>query len=267
MFGKTLKGAASLVGLAVAVCLTLLAGAFVPGVEALAQTAVKTPQIRFCAPAKFRLVLDVGHTPEVPGAISARGVGEYEFNWRLANEAYEALRRAGFSRTYLINARQREMSLGERVSEARRRKADLLVSIHHDSVLPQFLKNGKIEGVEREFTTYARGYSIFVSEGRSTSAKSLAAARLLGNALQAQGLVGSTHNGEPIKGANRKRLDAHANVYAYPALVVLKYAKMPSLLFEGGVIKNPADETRMNNPEHRAKLVNAIVSMAQSYCG
>jgi N-acetylmuramoyl-L-alanine amidase len=33
-----------------------------------------------CPHSAFRVVIDVGHTLEVPGAISARGVPEYAFN-------------------------------------------------------------------------------------------------------------------------------------------------------------------------------------------
>src|SRR5438874_8727736 len=37
-----------------------------------------------CDPSKFRIVIDVGHTPESEGAISARHVAEFIFNLRLA---------------------------------------------------------------------------------------------------------------------------------------------------------------------------------------
>ena len=37
-----------------------------------------------CNRAEFRVIIDVGHTAEVPGATSARGQWEYDFNLRLA---------------------------------------------------------------------------------------------------------------------------------------------------------------------------------------
>ena len=58
----------------------------VPGVGAPAK----------CDPAAFRVVVDVGHTAEVPGAISARGVPEYAFNLRLAQTIDRHLAAAGF---------------------------------------------------------------------------------------------------------------------------------------------------------------------------
>lgn len=257
--GRGIRGAIIL-----ALALAVWPTAFDP--PASAQTAVKTPVQPFCARAKFKLAIDIGHSPKIGGAVSARGVDEYVFNKRLAEEVYIALREAGFSRAFMINEYGGEMTLGQRVRAARRKEADLFLSIHHDSVLPQFLKNGPVEGVEREYTDYARGYSIFVTDERETGTRSLAAARLLGNALRTAGLKPSTHHGEPIKGASKKLLDKHAGVYAYPRLVVLKFTESPALLFEGGVIKNPADEVLMNQPDHRQKLVAAIVAMAEAYC-
>ena len=37
-----------------------------------------------CNRGQFRIVIDVGHTADSPGAVSARGVNEYDFNKRLA---------------------------------------------------------------------------------------------------------------------------------------------------------------------------------------
>ena len=42
------------------------------------------PAASVCDPAKFRIVVDVGHTVESEGATSARNVPEFTFNLRLA---------------------------------------------------------------------------------------------------------------------------------------------------------------------------------------
>ena len=44
----------------------------------------RKPDLPKCDRSKFRVVLDVGHTVDSPGAISARNVPEYDFNLRLA---------------------------------------------------------------------------------------------------------------------------------------------------------------------------------------
>ena len=50
-----------------------------------------------CHPSKFRIVLDVGHTAESEGAISARNVAEFVFNLRLAQRIEEKLKAEGFA--------------------------------------------------------------------------------------------------------------------------------------------------------------------------
>ena len=52
-----------------------------------------------CARSTFRVVVDVGHTATSPGADSARGVPEYEFNLKLADVIAQSLREAGFDKT------------------------------------------------------------------------------------------------------------------------------------------------------------------------
>ena len=52
-----------------------------------------------CARSAFRVLIDVGHTAASPGADSARGVPEYEFNLELADVIAQSLRDAGFDKT------------------------------------------------------------------------------------------------------------------------------------------------------------------------
>jgi N-acetylmuramoyl-L-alanine amidase len=52
-----------------------------------------------CRRASFKVLIDVGHTPEDPGAISAHGNPEYSYNLSLAGSAMEHLVEAGFRQT------------------------------------------------------------------------------------------------------------------------------------------------------------------------
>src|SRR5262249_44031752 len=90
--------------------------------------------------AALRVVVDVGHTAESPGAISARGVYEYEFNLRLATLIKQKLVAAGFAKTVLlVTDGPARKSLFVRVGRASKLSADLFLSIHHDSVPDSFL--------------------------------------------------------------------------------------------------------------------------------
>src|SRR5258707_10078451 len=71
------------------------------GLVALNPSALK-PVATMCDPSKFRIVLDVGHTAESEGAISARNVAEFVFNLRLAQRIAEKLKAEGFAETRLL---------------------------------------------------------------------------------------------------------------------------------------------------------------------
>jgi N-acetylmuramoyl-L-alanine amidase len=58
-----------------------------------------------CVRSAFHVIVDVGHTVDVPGADSARGATEYSFNLQLADVIKQALVDAGFDKaTRLITA-------------------------------------------------------------------------------------------------------------------------------------------------------------------
>ena len=117
-----------------------------------------------CNRPAFRVVLDVGHTVEAPGALSARGVPEYEFNLRLARQVEDKLIELGFGRTLLlITGGPAKSSLVQRVARANLLRADLFVSIHHDSVPKFFKEEWEYEGQKNGFSDRFKGHSIFVS--------------------------------------------------------------------------------------------------------
>ena len=79
-----------------------------------------------CARSSFRVLIDVGHTATSPGADSARGVPEYEFNLKLADVIAQSLHEAGFNKTVrLVTGGSRLTSLFHRVESANDLHGDL----------------------------------------------------------------------------------------------------------------------------------------------
>ena len=115
-----------------------------------------------CGPGRFTVALDVGHTLSQPGATSARGVPEFEYNRRLAQALFAGLGRAGVA-AVLIGAEGTPMQLQERTRLAQAARADLLLSLHHDSVQPHYLTAWTIDGQAQRYSDVFRGYSVFVS--------------------------------------------------------------------------------------------------------
>jgi N-acetylmuramoyl-L-alanine amidase len=242
----------------VATSLAALLAAAVPG-HAQTQT---------CDAAQFRVVVDVGHTPEIPGAISARGATEYDFNLRLARVIERRLNDAGFARTSLLLARGPAIpSLVQRVSRANAMTADLLLSVHHDSVPQSFKQRWDFDGRQLEYSDRFKGHSLFVSTQNADYAGSLAFARLLGARLKLRGLQYTPHYTEGFMGARRRQLvDAETGVYRYDQLLILKTTHMPAVLLEAGSIIHRDEEMVMASEAQQSLIADAVTEAVDRFC-
>jgi N-acetylmuramoyl-L-alanine amidase len=201
-----------------------------------------------CAPV---VALDVGHYHGAPGAISARGVPEFEFNLALAMEARRALESEGL-RVHLVGQRGDYAVLAERTRDAL--GASLFLSLHHDSVKEELLPRAG------EFS----GFSLFVSRLNPRLESSLACAGAIGARLRAAGFAPSRYHADPALGAGRPFADEENGVHYYDNLAVARTAAMPSVLVEAGVIVNPDEERRMRDPQVRQRIARAIAGGARA---
>lgn len=221
-----------------------------------------------CDRAGYRAVLDVGHTPQAPGAISARGVTEFDFNLRLARRMERELKAQGFEKAkHLVTNGEALRGLAARVASANKARADLFLSVHHDSVPEALLANWEFLGAEGRHNDQFKGYSIFVSVQHPQYAKSLAFARTLGLAMKESGLAYTPHYTEKIMGARRRQLvDKEAGVYRFDRLFVLMQTKMPAVLLEAGSIINREEELVMESPERQAAIAKAVTEAVTQFC-
>ncbi|WP_449382636.1 N-acetylmuramoyl-L-alanine amidase [Bradyrhizobium sp. UFLA05-112] len=221
-----------------------------------------------CEPAKFRIVVDVGHTAESLGADSARNDPEFAFNLRLARLIAERLKSEGFATTRLLvtDGRARP-SLFKRVNVANDWRADLFLSIHHDAVPDKFLEEWEFEGARSHFSDRFSGHSLFVSRQNPRYAASLAFARLLGRELKAQDLTYAHQYTLPLMGRYRHELlDKDVGVYRFDQLVVLSRTRSAAVLLEAGSIINRDEEMAMNSPERQQTIAAAVVAATKQFC-
>jgi N-acetylmuramoyl-L-alanine amidase len=203
------------------------------------------------------IAVDVGHYVKNPGAISARGVPEFEYNLRLAREVAAALRQAGHQ-VLLVGDDGLAADLYERAPRAA--GMDLFISIHHDSVQPHYLSQWEHEGVARHYTDRHSGYSVFVSRLNPRVETSLKCASAIGEGMRQAGFTASRYHAESILGEGRPFADEANGVHYFDNLAVLRTATVPALLFEAGVIVNRDEELRMRDPAVRRRIVGAIVA-------
>lgn len=197
------------------------------------------------------IILDPGHSPAQPGAISSTGHKEYQYNDMLLKSVQKYLASRNL-RVDVTRTPSEDISLQKRAEKSVGKK--LFISLHHDSVQPQFMQKTNALPTSQK----ARGYSIFVSRKNPHFDKSLEYAKVLGAALRAQGMKPSTHHGEKIKGENRLLLDSKLGIYAHDDLIVLKQSKSPALLLESAVIVHPQDEFLARTEKHQLAIARAL---------
>jgi N-acetylmuramoyl-L-alanine amidase len=221
-----------------------------------------------CARSTFRVLIDVGHTATSPGADSARGVPEYEFNLRLADVIAQSLHEAGFDKTVrLITSGAKLPSLFERTMRANNVHADLFIAVHHDSVPNNLKETWQYERKKYYYSDRFSGYAIFVSNDNADRAGSLAFGHSLGQELQKRGLHYTPHYTFALMGRYRHELvDADAGVYRYEQLVVLRSTVMPAVLLEAGSIVNRQEELELATPERRLMVAQAVTAAVENFC-
>ena len=198
------------------------------------------------------VAVDIGHTLEAPGATSARGRSEFEFNRELGFAVAAALRAKGMA-VELVNADGRIASLRARPAAAA--GAAFLLSIHHDSVGADELSPWQWAGRTLDYSDAFAGHSLFVSRDNPDTARSILCARTIGARLQRLAFEPTHKNGRRRSYADR----LHA-VHYYDGLAVLRHARMPAVLFEAGVIKNRDEEVLLRDSRRQARMADGIAT-------
>lgn len=213
----------------------------------------------------LRVAVDVGHSPVAPGAKSAGGKYEYEFNRRMATELVEAGRNERHQFILIDAASRAGLELRDRPRQARAENADLFVSIHHDYLHSKYLKEDVVDGRKRTYSNAFRGFSAFVSPENPDYSRSVLLAQLIASRFKEAGMSQTLHHAEPIENENRKILHWDLGIYEAP-FVVIKTATMPAVLLELGVLAHPEEEARLEDPTYRSRIAEGILSAIREYC-
>ncbi|MCW9024679.1 MAG: N-acetylmuramoyl-L-alanine amidase [Gammaproteobacteria bacterium] len=218
------------------------------------------------------VAIDAGHGGEDPGALGRRGTREKDVVLAIARQLEQMVRRESGMKPLMIRTGDYYIGLKQRVEMARRKNADLFISIHADA-----FRNGK-----------ARGTSVFVLSERGASsevAKFLAEsenrADLIGGVsledkddllkmvlmdMVKNSTVEDSHDVagrvlKSLKGVNR----LHKNRVEQAGFRVLKAPDMPSILVETAFISNPEEERKLRSSRHQKKLAKAILKGIRGY--
>ena len=215
-----------------------------------------------------RAIIDVGHTLEHPGAASARGVPEYQFNLNLSKAIEQKLTADGLTSTVLlVTSGPTLKGLIARVRNANAMQADLYLSVHHDFVPELFKESWDFEGKPNKFSNRFTGHSLFVSFDNGSARQASFSESCLAISSKARDLKYTRHYTEAIMGSRRRDLaDTEAGVYRYDQLIVLRHTTMPAVLLEAGMMINRDDELVLATPERQALIAAAVSGAVEKFC-
>ncbi len=203
------------------------------------------------------VAVDVGHTQDASGAVSARGRRELDFNRVLAEQLAVALGERSLA-VRPINFDGRIESLAERPQQAA--GADFFISIHHDSVHADLLETWEWNGELQSYSDRHAGFSLFVSRASPDLNTSLRCASAIGARLRRLGFTPATHHVDSLPGRPRPYADADNAVHYFDNLIVLYKTSLPAVLFEAGVIKHRAEELALRDPARQALMADALAT-------
>lgn len=211
------------------------------------------------------IMIDPGHGGQDPGAIGRHGTREKEVTLNYARELARALAASGRYRAALTREDDRFIPLPERVALARKKKADMFISLHADS-------NPKPE---------AQGLSIYTLSETASDDEAAALAEhenkadiipgidlngadadvasILIDLTQRETMNKSAIFADAVVASLHGRVNKLPKTHRFAGFRVLKAPDIPSILIELGFLSNEADERLLLTPEYREQVVASIV--------
>ncbi len=223
------------------------------------------------------IVVDPGHGGPETGAIGPGGVQEKELTLLLAQQLAARLQQRLPVRVVLTRSEDAQLALDARTAIANQNKADLFVSIHLNSSL-----GAGAHGAETYFLaqrpTDPRAASSAQQENSGTAAAGSAGAApstdaagegdlqlMLWDLAQSRHLAESQRLANLVQGELNETLQLKDRGVKQAPFRVLVGATMPAILVELGFLSNPDEEKKLQDPEYRAQLVDALVKAIARY--
>jgi N-acetylmuramoyl-L-alanine amidase len=209
---------------------------------------VLNPQKRSKSSRPMTVCIDAGHGGKDPGNLDGR-YQEKRQTLLLAEQLRDLLKRAGF-KVIMTRSSDRFIELPVRPEIANRNRADLFVSLHFNSA-----QAASAQGAEVYCMTPARASSTNAQgEGAGTRA-------FPGNACDRDNMLLSYL----IQKSIVKKLSVEDRGVHRARFNVLREARMPAVLIEGGFMSHPQESRRIYDGDYRRQLAQAIVDGILSY--
>jgi N-acetylmuramoyl-L-alanine amidase len=218
------------------------------------------------------VAIDAGHGGQDPGSIGKRGTYEKHVTLQIARRLKEVIDREPGMRAELTRDGDYFLPHRERMLRARRKQADMFISIHADAFKDRSVAGSSV------YTLTARGASD--ESARWLADKENAADLVGGVSLDDKDAVLASVLLDLSQSASMSAsIDAAGKVMTelvglgnttnrgvkHAAFLVLKSPDIPSILVETAFISNPGEEARLLDSKHQQRLAQAIHAGVRTY--
>jgi len=226
-------------------------------------------------PEKDRLVIiaiDAGHGGEDPGARGRHGTKEKDVTLAIARRLKAAIDAEPNMRAVMIRDGDYFIPLGQRVSKARRARADVFVSVHADAWVKPDVRGSSVFALsERGATTTAARWlaqrenqSDLIGGVNLGMGDTILARTLLDLSLTAT-INDSLKLGKAVLSELGDVNQLHKHAVEQAGFAVLKAPDIPSILVETAFISNPQEERRLKDSAYQEKMASAILGGIKRY--
>lgn len=238
-----------------------------------ATNSIATPKLSSLpssAKKDIMIAIDAGHGGEDPGAIGPGGIREKDVVLRIAKELQQQINAEKGFRAELVRTGDYFIPLRRRTDIARKKGADLFVSIHADAALRSSAFGASVYALSDSGATSETARWLADSENRSDliggaghvklDDKDAVLAGVLLDLSMTASLSSSLDVGQKVLNNMGRITPLFKKRVEQAGFMVLKSPDMPSILVETGFISNPNESRKLSTRSHQQALARSIHS-------
>lgn len=221
------------------------------------------------------IAIDAGHGGEDPGAIGPGGVREKDIVLLIAKELQRQINAEKGFRAELVRTGDYFIPLRRRTDIARKKGADLFVSVHADAAPRAAAFGASVYALSDSGATSETARWLADSENRSDliggagnvklDDKDAMLAGVLLDLSMTASLSSSLDIGQKVLSNMGRITPLHKKRVEQAGFMVLKSPDMPSILVETGFISNPGESKKLANRSHQQAIARSIHSGVRQF--
>lgn len=218
------------------------------------------------------VAIDPGHGGKDPGAVGRRGTREKDVVLSIARRLETMLRNEPGFDPVLVRSRDHYISLHERTRIARRKNADLFVSLHADGFKDPRARGASVFALSTRGATSEMARWLADKEnaadlvgGISLTDKDDELASVLLDLSQTATIRSSLDVGERVLKRLGQYNRLHKQRVQQAGFRVLKSPDIPSILVESAFITNPGEERKLRTRHYQEQVARSVVDGVRDY--